>query len=75
MSTREQVHYIVDCLSEEQLRGLLMIFGDYSAPDIKEAEPDDWDMEMIKRAEAENNGETISIEELSKELGIDYDSL
>lgn len=70
MSTREQVHYIVDCLSEEQLRGLLMIFGDYSAPDIKEAEPDDWDMEMIKRAEADKS-EGEPIEDFAKRLGID----
>lgn len=75
MSTREQVHYIVDCLSEEQLQGLIMLLRGYSAPDIEEIEPDEWDIEMIKRAEAENNGETISIEDFSKELGIDYDSL
>ena len=42
---------------------------------IPEVEPDDWDKEMIQRAKAENDGETISIEELAAETGIDYESL
>lgn len=75
MSTRERVHYIVDCLSEEQLQGLIMLLQGYSAPDIEEVEPDEWDTEMIKRAEAENDGKTTSIQDFAKELGIDYDSL
>lgn len=39
-------------------------------PVFPEVEPDEIDMEMISRANAENDGETISIEEFSKELGI-----
>ena len=75
MSTRERVHFIIDQLSEEQLQGLIMLLQGYSAPDIEEVEPDEWDNEMIKRAEAENDGKTTSIEDFAKELGIDYDSL
>lgn len=75
MSTRERVHFIIDQLSEEQLQGLIMLLQGYSEPDIEEVEPDEWDTEMIKRAEAENDGKTTSIEDFAKELGIDYDSL
>ncbi len=33
-------------------------------------EPDDWDLEMIKTAEKENDGTTVSIESLASELKI-----
>ncbi len=75
MSTREHVHYIVDCLSEEQLMGLVMLLKNCYPSEIEEVEPDEWDKEMICRAKVENDGSTISIENLSKELGIDYGSL
>lgn len=46
---------------------------EYSLPKFPEVEPDEWDLEMIKRAEKENDGETINIEDFARELGIDYD--
>ena len=33
-------------------------------------EPDDWDLEMIRTAEKENDGTTVSIESLASELKI-----
>lgn len=35
---------------------------------IEEIEPDEWDLEMIKQAEEENDGETISLESFAKEI-------
>ncbi len=35
---------------------------------IEEAEPDEWDLKMIAEAEAENDGTTITLEELAKDL-------
>lgn len=75
MSTREYVYSLIDRLSEEQLKGLILLLQGGAFPVIPEVEPDEIDMEMIRRAEAENDGETITIEELAKELGIDHDSL
>lgn len=35
---------------------------------IEEIEPDEWDLEMIKQAEEENDGEAISLEIFAKEI-------
>ena len=35
---------------------------------IEEIEPDEWDLAMIKHAEEENDGETISLESFAKEI-------
>lgn len=76
MSTRELAYSLIDRLDEQQLNALIVILQGISGADtIEEVEPDEWDLEMIKRAETENDGETTSIEDLTKELGIDYDSL
>ncbi|MCM1329773.1 MAG: hypothetical protein NC253_10080 [Ruminococcus sp.] len=75
MSTRELAYSLIDRLPERQLEAVVEILKGLSVPKIPEVEPDEWDLEMIKRAEEDNDGETISIEDLAKELGIDYDSL
>lgn len=76
MSTKELAYSLIDRLDEQQLNALIVILQGISGADtIEEVEPDEWDLEMIKRAETENDGETTSIEDLTKELGIDYDSL
>lgn len=75
MSTKELAYSLIDRLPEHQLEAIVEILKGLSVPKITEAEPDEWDLEMIKRAEAENDGETTSIEDFAKELGIDYDSL
>lgn len=76
MSTKELAYSLIDRLDEQQLNALIVILqGISGAGTVEEVEPDEWDLEMIKRAETENDGETTSIEDLTKELGIDYDSL
>ena len=35
---------------------------------VDEIEPDEWDLQMIAEAEANNDGESISIEEVRKTL-------
>lgn len=74
MSTRELALTILNSLTEEQLQAFVTLFGN-PVNRIPEVEPDDWDKEMIQRAKAENDGKTISIEELAAETGIDYESL
>lgn len=74
MSTRELALTILNSLTEEQLQAFVTLFGN-PINRIPEVEPDEWDKEMIQRAKAENDGETISIEELAAETGIDYESL
>lgn len=72
MSTKELAYSLIDRLTESQLNAIVEILKGLSLPKVPEAEPDEWDMEMIKRAEEENDGETVSIEDFAKELGIEY---
>lgn len=72
MSTKELAYSLIDRLTESQLNAIVEILKGLSLSQIPEAELDEWDMEMIKRAEEENDGETISIEDFAKELGIEY---
>ena len=73
MSTKELAYSLIDRLSERQLNAVVEILKGLSLSQIPEAEPDEWDLEMIKRAENENDGETVRIEDFAKELGIEYD--
>ncbi|MDE5578303.1 MAG: hypothetical protein K2J11_13070 [Oscillospiraceae bacterium] len=73
MSTKELAYSLIDRLTERQLEAIVEILKGLSLPQIPETEPDEWDVEMIKRAEEENDGETINIEDFARELGIDYD--
>lgn len=73
MSTKEIAYSIIDNLNDIQLLAAVSLLKQLVVP--LEAAPDEWDREMISRAKRENNGETVSIEDLSKELGIEYGSL
>ena len=75
MSTKELAYNLIDKLTESQLQGLVMLLQGYVSSDVEEIEPDEWDLEMIKQAEEENDGETISLESFAKELGIDDDDI
>jgi hypothetical protein len=73
---KELAYSYIDKLNEQQLEALVVILQGISGEkDIPEVEPDEWDLEMIKSAEAENDGETIPIEELAESYGINYDEL
>lgn len=72
MSTREIAYSLIDRLDEKQLDAIIVILSGMSgAKNIEEIEPDEWDKKMIKRAETDNDGETVSIEDLAAKLGID----
>ena len=77
MSTTERLHTIIDEMPMDQQEAWLIILeaGRRKQQFIEEIEPDELDLKMIKQAEEENDGETISLEGLEKELGIDHDSI
>lgn len=76
MSTTERLHTIIDEMPMDQQEAWLIILeASRRKQFIEEIEPDEWDLKMIKQAEEENDGETISLESFAKELGIDHDSI
>ena len=75
MSTREQAVQILNQLTEEQLRGFILMFHDLvSVPVIPEEEPDAWDREMIADSKKENT-ESMKLDDFVKELGMQPDDL
>lgn len=73
MSTREQAVQILNQLTEEQLRGFILMFHDLvSVPVISEKEPDAWDREMIADSKKEN-AESMKLDDFVKELGLQPD--
>ena len=74
MSTKELAYNLIDKLTENQLKGLLMLLQEYVGSGIEEVEPDEWELQMIAESESDDS-EPMPIEEYAKGLGIDYDSL
>ena len=75
MSTREQAVQIFNQLTEEQLRGFILMFHDLvSVPMIPEEEPDAWDREMIADSKKENT-ESMKLDDFVKELGLQPDEV
>ena len=72
MSTREKAIHIFNLLSEEQLAAFVTLFGGVN--NIEEEELDEWDKAMI-RDSAEDNAESMPLDEFARKLGLNPDDL
>ncbi len=72
MSTRERAHYLLDMLSEQQVEAFLTLFGALGT--IEEEEPDEYELEMIRNKDIDND-ERMSFEEFVRKTGFDPDEL
>ena len=77
MSNREMAIDLINRMPEykivyavDMLHGLLQ--GHSDAPEV---EPDEWDLEMIARAERENDGTTVTLEEMLAKDGFTYEDI
>ena len=70
MNEREQIKQIIDRLPDYKIAYVANLILNIEKMTIEEVEPDEWDLKMIAEAEKENTGETVSIEDISSELGI-----
>lgn len=75
MSEREQIKQIIDRLPEYKLAYIANLIFDIEKIDMEEVEPDEWDLEMIAEAKANNNGSVVFFEELLKTDGLTYADL
>ena len=78
MSNREKAIDIIDQIPEykliyviDVLNGIKEMINDH----IETVEPDEWDLEMIAEAEKENDGTTVTLEELMAKDGFSYADL
>lgn len=70
MSNKERIMQLIDDIPEYKLIFIVNMLEDIKGYAGEAIEPDEWDLQMIAEAEKNNDGETISIEELAKELNI-----
>lgn len=70
MSNRERVIQLIDDIPEYKLLFVVNILEGLKGYAGESIQPDEWDLEMIAEAEKNNDGETMSLEEVCKELDI-----
>ena len=75
MSDRERLKEVIDRLPEYKLAYVANLILDIENTDIEEIDPDEWDLKMIADAKANNDGSTISLDELLKKEGLTYADL
>ena len=75
MSNREYAHQLLDKVPESKIIYIVGILEGAMIPETEEVEPDEWDLKMIEEAKKENDGETITFDEMLKKEGLTYADL
>ena len=72
---KTKAHNLIDALPDDKMEKVLIILEGLKDI-ITENIPDHWDLQLIREAlEAEKNGEFVSLDNVTKELGFDVDKL
>lgn len=75
MSNKERILQLIDNVSDNKLVYIVNILESLQAYANDEVIPDEWDKEMMLRAEQINDGETVNFDELLKKDGFTYAEL
>lgn len=70
MSNRERISQLIDDIPDYKLIFIVEMLENLKAYAGETIQPDEWDLKMIKEAQEENDGETVTLDELAKDLGI-----
>lgn len=70
VSNRERVLQLIADIPDMKLHFVVEMLESLKAYAGEEIEPDEWDLQMIAQAERENDGETVTLEDLAHELGV-----
>ena len=71
MSGRERANVLLQGIPDNKMDFVITILESLQGYAGEAIEPDEWDLEMMARAERENDGSTVSLEEMAEELGIE----
>ena len=71
MSNKERILQLVNDIPESRLVFVVNLLESLKAYAGEEIEPDEWDLQMLADAEKENDGTTVTMEELMEELKIE----
>lgn len=75
MSEKEQLKQLIDRLPEYKIEYIAKLILGIEKTHIAEVEPDEWDLKMIADAQANNDGTTVSLDELLERDGLTYADL
>lgn len=70
MSNKERILQLIDDVPDGKLVFVIDMLESLKAYAGESIKPDEWDLKMIEEAEKENDGNTMTIDEVAKELGI-----
>lgn len=70
MSNKERVMQLINDVPDNKLIFVIDMLESLKAYAGEEIEPDECDLQMIAQAERENDGQTVTLEELKQELNI-----
>ncbi len=71
MSNKERAIQLIEQIPESKLIFVVDMLESLKAYAGEAIQPDDWDLQMITEAKQENDGQTVSIEALASDFGID----
>lgn len=75
MSEREKLKQIIYRLPESKISYATNLLLSIEKTDIEEVEPDEWNLKMISDAKEQNDGSSVSLEDLLKREGLTYADL
>lgn len=70
MSNKERVIQLINDVPDNKLIFVIDMLESLKAYAGEDIEPDEWDLQMIAQAKKENDGCTITLDELKQELGV-----
>ncbi len=70
MSNKERVIQLISDIPDDKLVFVVDVLESMRAYAEEDIEPDDWDLKMMAEAEKQNDGSTVSMEDIASELGI-----
>lgn len=70
MSNKDRIMQLINDVPDNRLVFIVNMLESLKAYAGEEIEPDEWDLKMIAEAQKDNDGDTITLEELKKELNI-----
>ena len=68
MSNKERVIQLINDVPDNKLVFVVHMLESMKAYAGEAIEPDEWDLKMISDAKQENDGETLTFDEVAKEL-------
>ncbi|MCM1038538.1 MAG: hypothetical protein NC434_04380 [Ruminococcus sp.] len=75
MSNKEQIIQFINNIPDYKLTYVVDMLNSIKDLLVEEVVPDKWDLRMIEDAKKNNDGATVTLEELLKKDGLTYEDL